>query len=148
MQDQSFNHPNSVQDIGHPEQNQTNEVNESCLKDFSSNSKIQFKIESNFDSHESWSNDEIDESTCYENQLENEFGVVKEDVNELNGSEYFAKPGEATIKNNHKTSIKKIKRARKKRNSQNLNSTKDGFTEKVFPIINELCISEIRIMKS
>ena len=70
--------------------------------------KIRFKIESNFDSLESFDDDEIDESTCYENQLENEFDVIKEDVNELNGSEYLTKPGEPSIKNNHKNSVKKI----------------------------------------
>ena len=124
-----------------------NEINESCLKDFSTNSKVQFKIESNFDSLESFDDDEIDESTCYENQLENEFDVIKEDVNELNGSEYLTKPGEPSIKNNHKNSVKKIKRPRKKRNSQNLNSRKDRFTEKVFTIIDGLCISEIKITR-
>ena len=111
-----------------------NEANGSSQTDFSSNSHVQFKIESTFDSHESFDNDEIDESTCYENQLENEFDVSKEDVNELNGSEYFMKPGEASIRNNNRNSTKKIKRPRKKRNPQKSSSMKSIFTEKVFSI--------------
>ena len=134
MQDQGFNHSNSGQDIGHPEQNQLNEANESSPIDFSSNSQVQFKIESTFDSHEIFNNDEMDESTCYESQLENEFDVSKEDVNELNGSEYFMKPGEASIRNNNRNSTKKIKRPRKKRNAQKSSSMKSNFTEKVFSI--------------